>query len=198
MASNSNNVICAENQQERLIKVGWIIGFVDGEGCFSVGFIKQANKIEKNRLRRGYKIGYQVTCEFAVTQGKKSLGSLKELRNFFRVGRIYINRRKDNHKEPLYRFVVRNRKELTEVIVPFFQKFTLKTSKRKDFTKFVECLEMVKNNEHLQINGFIKIAKITMTMNRRKNRSALIRILRDHTLTSKSVEILDEEMVRTA
>ena len=28
----SNNVFRAENQQERLIKIGWILGFVDGEG----------------------------------------------------------------------------------------------------------------------------------------------------------------------
>jgi hypothetical protein len=31
----------ADNQQERLI--GWITGFVDGEGCFSIGFVKQTN-----------------------------------------------------------------------------------------------------------------------------------------------------------
>src|SRR2546427_13054721 len=26
------------NQQERLVTIGWVIGFVDGEGCFSIGF----------------------------------------------------------------------------------------------------------------------------------------------------------------
>jgi len=37
---------CADNQQERLIKIGWIVGFVDGEGCFSINFIKQNDKKE--------------------------------------------------------------------------------------------------------------------------------------------------------
>jgi hypothetical protein len=32
----SENMLGADNQQERLRTVGWIVGFVDGEGCFSV------------------------------------------------------------------------------------------------------------------------------------------------------------------
>ena len=28
----------ADNQQERLMQLGWVIGFVDGEGCFSIGW----------------------------------------------------------------------------------------------------------------------------------------------------------------
>jgi len=31
----SDNVRGAENQQERLMAIGWVVGFVDGEGCFS-------------------------------------------------------------------------------------------------------------------------------------------------------------------
>ena len=47
----------AENQQERLIKRGWVIGFVDGEGCFSIGFVRQPGV----RGRGAYRTGYQVT-----------------------------------------------------------------------------------------------------------------------------------------
>lgn len=103
----SNNVSHAGDQQERLIKIDWVIGFVDGEGCFSVGFVKQHDRQEKNRLRRGYKTGYQVFHEFAVTQGESSLRSLKILKNFFKVGSLYKNKRYDNHREDLYRYVVR-------------------------------------------------------------------------------------------
>ena len=103
----SNNVSQAENQQERLIQIGWILGFVDGEGCFSINFIKQPERKEVNRIRRGYRLGYQVAHEFAVTQGEKSLESLQMLHKYFGVGNIYINKRYDNHKEHLYRYVVR-------------------------------------------------------------------------------------------
>ena len=60
-----DNPTSAGNQQERLIQLGWVIGFVDGEGCFSLGFVRQPCRAE----RKGYKTGYQVFHEFAVTQG---------------------------------------------------------------------------------------------------------------------------------
>jgi hypothetical protein len=41
----SDNPTGAGNQQERLIKRGWVIGFVDGEGCFSIGFIRQKDRV---------------------------------------------------------------------------------------------------------------------------------------------------------
>lgn len=34
------NVFGADNQQERLKIASWIVGFTDGEGCFSIAVIK--------------------------------------------------------------------------------------------------------------------------------------------------------------
>src|SRR6267154_6318709 len=72
----SDNSSAAENQQERLVRIGWITGFVDGEGCFSIHFVRQAERLG----RRGYRTGYQVAHEFAVTQGAKSVKCLHALR----------------------------------------------------------------------------------------------------------------------
>lgn len=180
---HSKNTTRADNQQERLIKTGWVIGFVDGEGCFSVGFIKQPDRKESNRIRRGYTTGYQVFYEFAVTQGEKSKSSLEELRKFFGVGNLYLNKRYDNHKEHLWRYVVRKKEYLLKIIIPFFRKHPMQTSKQSDFLKFARCLEMIDKNVHLSKSGIIKIAKVAATMNRRKPRESLIRILRCHTPT---------------
>lgn len=177
----SKKASSADNQQERLIKLGWVLGFVDGEGCFSVGLLSQPDRKEKHRIRRGYKTGYQVFCEFAVTQGMKSLKSLKDLHKFFGVGNIYINTRYDNHKEHLYRFVVRKRSDLLNVIIPFFEQYPLKTAKREDFKKFARCVRMIQKGRHLKKAGLIEIIRIISTMNRQKPRESLIKILRDHT-----------------
>ena len=175
---DSDNVTGADNQQERLIEQrGWVIGFVDGEGCFSIGFVRQHDRAG----RRGYRTGYQVSHEFAVTQGERSLSALEVLRDIFRVGQIVPNRRYDNHREHLYRYVVRRREELLEVIVPFFQRYPLVTAKRHDFGQFVRCLELIVAGRHLTPEGLIEIAGITETMNRCKPRHELVRILRDHT-----------------
>jgi hypothetical protein len=75
----------AENPQERLVESrGWVIGFVDGEGCFSIGFVRQPCRPG----RSGYTTGYQVTHDFVVTQGAISVGCLEELRDFFGVGQV--------------------------------------------------------------------------------------------------------------
>ena len=180
----SKNASRADNQQERLMTIGWIIGFVDGEGCFSINFVKQPEKKEKTRIRRGYKTGFQIAHEFAVVQGQKSIGILKRLHKFFKVGGVYINRRYDNHREHLYRYSVCKREDLINVIIPFFKKYKLRTSKKNDFELFVRCMNIIKNGKHLTRNGAIKIALICEQMNHKRSRAEVIRILRNQTSDS--------------
>jgi hypothetical protein len=178
MGAYSDKVSSAENQQERLIEFrGWVTGFVDGEGCFSIGFVRQPSRADRN----GYKTGYQVTHEFVVTQGERSLPCLHDLREFFGVGQVIINNRYDNHREHLHRYVVRRRADLLETIIPFFQRHPLRSSKQDDFEKFARCVELIAGGSHRTPEGLIEIAEISQTMNRRKPRHELIRILRGHT-----------------
>jgi hypothetical protein len=177
----SKNASRAENQQERLVMTNWIVGFVDGEGCFSINFVRQPNKKEKGRIRKGYKTGFQIFYEFAITQGESSLKSLEEIKNFFGVGNLYINKRYDNHKEHLYRYVVRKLEDIVNVIVPFFMKNELRTAKKNNFEFFCKCINEIKNGNHLTKLGAIKIAQMSEMMNHRKNRSNIIRILRNQT-----------------
>ena len=171
----SDNVTSADNQQERLTYIGWIVGFVDGEGCFSIGFVKQPDR----GMRKGYKTGYQVGNRFVVTQGVKSLTCLEELKDFFGVGRIQINKRYDNHKEHLAQYIVDKRTDLLETIIPFFEQYQLRTSKRYDFEQFVKCLHLIERGTHMTSQGLILIVEIAETMNHKKSRQELIRILRD-------------------
>jgi hypothetical protein len=173
----SDNPGGAENQQERPIRIGWIIGFVDGEGCFSVGFVRQPDRAG----RRGYRTGYQVTHRFAVTQGESSVACLEALHQFFEVGRIVRNARRDNHREDLLQYRVDGRRELLERVIPFFREHPLLTSKRHDFEAFARCVELVSTGRHLSSSGLIEIVEIAQTMNRQKSRHDLIGILRGHT-----------------
>lgn len=189
----SDNPTDAENQQERLIKIGWITGFVDGEGCFSINFIRQPHRVN----RRGYKTGFQVAHEFAVTQGAKSLDCLQLLMKFFGVGDVYVNRRYDNHKEHVHRYCVRKRSDLVQTIVPFFKQYPLRTSKQGDFLRFAECLRLMETNAHLTREGLIEMVKIAETMNHRKPRTEIIRILRDYTPNTDDL-FVGEDIVRAA
>lgn len=128
-----------DNQQERLKMIGWIVGFVDGEGCFSVSIFRN----------RTTKSGWQIMPEFVVTQGEKSLNVLKDMQKFLGCGRIFINKRYDNHKEHLYRYCVRRREDLRKIIIPFFEKNPLKTAKRRDFKKFKYAICLLDEKVHL-------------------------------------------------
>jgi LAGLIDADG endonuclease len=172
-----DNPSSAGNQQERLIRIGWVIGFVDGEGCFSIGFTRQAG----DETRSGYRTGWQVSHSFVVVQGARSVQALGQLRDFFGVGRLSINRRHDNHKEHLHRYTVNDRVDLREVIIPFFLRHPLHTAKQEDFLKFKQCVDLCATGHHLTFSGLADIAEVLQTMNNQKPRHDLVRILRGHT-----------------
>jgi LAGLIDADG DNA endonuclease family protein len=185
VAMSSDNPTGADNQQERLTTIGWLVGFVDGEGCFSVPIFRQ----------RSMSLGWQVQPAFAVVQGASSRDVLEEMVTFFGCGKVYINRRHDNHREHLYRYYVSRFGDLRDVIVPFFQENPLRTAKRDNFAKFAMIIELMDRRRHLTVPGLIEIAEIAQTMNHRKPSEAL-RILRDHTPTLFAVSSEEDEMAR--
>lgn len=176
-----------DDQQERLIRTGWVTGFVDGEGCFSIG-IARLKSSERPGTRPRRRPGYQVQHDFTVVQGARSLSALHQLREFFGVGRVHKNARHDDHREHMHLYVVHRRSDLLEVIIPFFKRYPLRTSKTQDFGKFARCLDLVSQDRHLTRDGLIEILEIAQTMNRQKSRVDEIRILRDHTPDTRESE----------
>jgi hypothetical protein len=139
----------------------WIVGFVDGEGCFSISFVKNTT----------VRFGYQIFTEFVITQGEKSKSVLEDVVSFFGCGRLYCNKRYDNHNEHLYRYCVRAREDLLTKIIPFFEKYQLQTSKRSDFEIFASIVNMMGKGEHLKEEGFAAIRELAAKTNRKKRRT---------------------------
>ena len=154
------NMIGADNQQERLKMACWISGFTDGEGSFVISVIKNSTT----------RFGKQIFPEFVITQGAKSLFALEAIKEYFGCGNIVLNKRYDNHTEDLYRYCVRSISELNTVIVPFFEQFPLRTFKQNDFILFKKILEMMSEKQHLNQQGWNTILGLASKTNRRKNR----------------------------
>jgi len=125
-------------------------------------------------------LGWQVQPVFAVVQGASSRQVLDDLVDFFQCGGVYLNRRRDNHKEDLLRYTVNAREDLVERIIPFFRSHRLRTAKQENFEKFATIIELMEKGRHLTLEGLADIASISQTMNHRKP-SQFLRILRDHT-----------------
>ena len=158
--NHSKKAIGADNQQERLKLAFWISGFTDGEGCFSVAVIK--NKTTK--------FGTQIFPEFVITQGEKSLSVLKEIKKFFECGNIFVNKRYDNHNENLYRYCIRSINDLNMKIIPFFDKYPLRTYKQNDFIIFKKIIKAMIRKYHLDKNKREKIIALIGKINRKKKR----------------------------
>ena len=149
---NGDNVSVADNQQERL-DAEWIVGFVDGEGCFHVSINKMSEM----------SIGWQVLPEFRVVQHQRDEQILLRLKEYFGFGNVVVNH--GDRKE----FRVRGKDNLNK-LVKFFEKYPLKTSKHKNFELFSKILNLMNNNEHLTMEGLQKIANLASKMNRQVQR----------------------------
>jgi hypothetical protein len=154
----SENPSGADNQQERPDIEQWIVGFVDGEGCFSISVVRNA----------GCRLGWQAQHEFSVTQAASSRPALELLIEEFGCGYVIESTRHDNHREPLLRFSVKRREDLTGIVVPFFEERPLRTAKRLDFERFASILRSMEDGRHLTEDGLRWVARETEHMNRRQ------------------------------
>jgi hypothetical protein len=155
---SGDNPSGAGDQQERPELEGWIVGFVDGEGCFSCPIHPSPSM----------KIDWQIQPRFAVVQGERSAKVLELIQSVLGCGRIYRNRRHDNHREHLMVYSVYRQQDLREKVIPFFEAHPLRTAKHEEFTKFTWVLEMMERRLHLTVPGLREIAKVVQTMNHRK------------------------------
>jgi hypothetical protein len=113
----------------------FITGLTDAEGCFSVSIVKQKSS----------RLGYQLLLCYAIGLAVRDTKLIKQIHKFFNFGSISYS--KDRSE---IRFRVTNFRDLG-IIIKFFQKFPLLTSKRHDFNFFVTVYEMVGRKEHLRV-----------------------------------------------
>lgn len=139
------------------LEVQWIVGFVDGEGCFHVA-------INNNQATKS---GIQIQPEFSVVQHQQDIQILYALKKYFQCGQVG-----QNHGER-YMFRVRGQENLRDRILPFFEKHKLKTKKRIDFEKFRDVVRMVEKGDRLTEDGVKKIRAIQKTMNRKREKSKI-------------------------
>ena len=151
------NVLSADNQQGRLqhqLAPWYVSGFVDGEGSFHIALYKDV------RMKTGWKI----IPEFHVSQRISSRSILDRLVLFFACGYVKANHR-TNPNDLTYVYVVRDRNDLLEKIIPFFERYPLNTEKEKDFRMFARIVRMMNDNHHRTTAGVKKIITLAYQMN---------------------------------
>jgi LAGLIDADG endonuclease len=153
----SDNVTSGDNQQEtarpRLeLDPHWVVGFVDGEGCFSVS-------IHRNPYVRRTR-GWQVHPVFHVYQHVSHRAVLEELIRFFSCGRI----RPKGPASSVATYAVDSLRDAATRIIPFFEDHPL-VVKGADFRAFAEIVRSMRRKEHLHPVGFERLVRLAYGMN---------------------------------
>jgi hypothetical protein len=139
----------ADNQQERLDS--YIAGYVDGEGSFSVS-------VQRNSTCR---VGFQLVPEFHVSQNGDRAQVLHLIHQRLGCGRIRRNSRRDRALV----LVVRNRRDLLDRVVPFFEQNPLLSTKQADFEKFALIVRELALGHHRTDAGFRRLLDRALSMN---------------------------------
>jgi hypothetical protein len=143
---SSENPTGADNQQEtagsRLeLEPHWVVGFVDGEGCFSVSIHRNPNARTTG--------GWQLHPVLHVYQHVRYRAVLEEFVVFFGCGRV----RPKGPKSSVWTYAVDSLKRLEGSILPFFERYPL-VVKQADFRNFTAIVRMMRQREHLTADGF--------------------------------------------
>jgi len=139
------------NTLQRINKLNpyYITGFVDGEGCFLINIVTRSDQI----------LGFNVNLVFKLKLHSRDIELLKSIRNTLgQIGNIII--RKDGYVE----FIVSSKKDL-EILINHFESYPLLTQKWSDYQLFKQTLILIKNKEHLKIEGLNKIVSLKSVLN---------------------------------
>src|SRR3989344_6090395 len=136
----------------------YVVGMVDGEGSFTA-YIQNPDmpSTKKRRVR--------VEPRFYIKLIEKDKDILYKLKEFFGCGSVYFQKDARPNHQNCFRFEVYNRKDLSEIIIPFFRKHKLKfNSKRSDFETFCLLMEMIQKDTHRTKPGLRQMFVLKQTM----------------------------------
>lgn len=85
---------------------------------------------------------------------------MQKIHSYFKVGNI-----KNDTKNNAIVYYVNSFQDLTNVIIPHFEKYPLITKKYADFLLFKQVIDFINKGEHLTIEGLNKIISIKASMN---------------------------------
>ncbi|PYU93708.1 MAG: hypothetical protein DMG25_08765 [Acidobacteria bacterium] len=130
-------------------EVGWYLaGFADGEGSFNVSF----------RPRSDYKLPWKVSLCFNISQRDPVI--LAQFKRHLACGTM--RQRRDG----VWYYEVNHLLPILENVIPFFDRFHfLSAKKKRDFAKFKELAELMRQGQHLTRKGIEEVLRIRQSMN---------------------------------
>lgn len=138
---------------ENIPEPHWISGFTSGEGNFYV-------KIAKN----SGKAGHRVQLKFRLVQHSRDKLLMQAISKYLNTGKIYNYSEKSAVVLEIFNF-----SDISELILPFFEKYPIIGVKRLDFLDWCNVANLMSKGHHLTSEGITLIRSIKEKMNRERS-----------------------------
>lgn len=129
------------------LEIGYYLaGFVDAEGCFCISF-SPSTKVNSNNINTFWK----VNPIFNVSQKERHI--IAQFKKHLQCGTVITNK-----KTQISTYTVTSLFAVRNNIIPFFKKFGFQSAKKKkDFSNFVQVLDILENSPILNKNNIEQI-----------------------------------------
>ena len=128
----------------------WVSGFTSAEGNFDVRIAQQKSN----------KIGYRVQLRFRISQHERDNLLMESLMKYLGSGKLYKYSGKPAVVYTVFKF-----SEITNLLIPFFEKYPILGVKQLDYLDWCKIAKLVNKGSHLTLEGLNKIREIKSGMN---------------------------------
>ena len=161
--------------------LGWLVGFIEGEGCFFIAIREDKREIK----------GYNVRPFFCISLGIKDKNALMNIKEMLgkcnipsSVHENYMSKDRSCYVNCFLNLGSNAAFKLRNLL----KNCDFKTKKKQDFLLWSEAIDIMRNGEHLTYEGLLKVVDIKDRMNIRKRK--IIRKYTHDFFVSKKDEIM--------
>jgi len=137
-------------QNKKILDPYWLAGFASGEACFLINIYKSSPS----------KLGEAVKLIFNIAQHSRDSELLISFEKYLGCGLT------NKHSGDATVFIVTRLYDITEKIIPFFDKYPIIGVKSQDYQDFKKVAKLTTNEDHLTTEGLDNIRKIKAGMNK--------------------------------
>lgn len=162
--NHNANITKLPLKDSSLSEDGWLSGFIDSDGSFSV----QHTKLENNAKKR------KISCRLRIEQrmldpitNESYFKVLTEISNFLNCS-LLTRKQKSTGNE--YYILTASSKMSLEIIINYLNKYPLFTSKYLDYNDWKEVVFLIFENKHYTEEDINKTESVKNSMNRQRTK----------------------------
>ena len=158
-----------------MLSKDYILGFIEGEGCFSIAIGKYIDRKPRQGKWTSNKKNprlFRISPSFRITNAEVNLPLLEEIKSTLGFGATYVQKRSE--KNPSYSnmaYYYTNSFEEALKVKEYFSPTDFKTTKGKDFVLWGKCLEIIQQKRHNTKEGILQICALRDQMNFRPTKN---------------------------